>query len=979
MNNSITGCSLLEHLTRRSLKKLLLIFAYTLILYSNFTFTQSTQEVKVMKEIWVKLGLLGKKEWDFDKGPCSDEGNWKDSIICDCSFESNTTCHVTHIVITPQNVSTNLPSEFSKLPHLQLLDLSLNYFTGSIPSEWATILNLRSLSLYGNRLSGPFPTTLTRITTLLSLTIRNNHFSGPIPEEISNLSNLDSLNNEDTCLWPSAVLLIATGYLDNKRPLSAWHKLSTHDLHQKEDCAKPCKGYLIERYLQGCSVEGPLPSSISVLTLLEDLRISDLKGEASTFPSLQKVYGLRILILRNCLIHGKIPNYFGNMMYLKTIDLSFNNLTGDIPSSFSELVFERIYLTKNNLTGRVPGWVFSSNKVVNVVESYSLSTDKQNDINPCQRKDFPCTKSDAEKIYSLHINCGGKEINVNSTIKYEADIEKKGASPYYNAGYWAFSSTGNFFDIGPDNHIISNTSNLHNISTLDAELYKTARRTAISLTYYGLCLLNGNYTVKLHFAEIVFTQYNAFDILGKRVFDVYVQGELKLKDFDIVIEAGGTGRAVVKSYAVIVKNNTLKIQLYWAGRGSIDIPIFTGYGPLISAISVVPNFKPPKFGKKIEAGIIAAVVGGLLFVLLILVILWRKGYIMGEKIVDRELRGIDLQTGIFTLRQIEAATKNFDPSNKLGEGGFGAVYKGLLSDGTIMAVKQLSSKSKQGATEFINEIGMLSGLRHPNLVRLYGCCVEGSQMCLIYEYMENNCLSRVLFGTDKVSKARLTWPVRMKICIGVAQGIVYLHEGSNVTIIHRDIKASNVLLDGNFNAKISDFGLAKLNDDDGNTHISTRVVGTMGYMAPEYAMRGILTPKADVYSFGIVTLEIVTGKGNNHKPNPESFYLIDWVAGKLLMVVDPDLGSEYPPEETLTILNVAILCTAASPVLRPTMSQTIDMLTGQTNISNFRKHPSFASKGLENIDIRHHFWQEHSEIRPARDESDFESIVTELS
>ncbi|KAI7757000.1 hypothetical protein M8C21_015112, partial [Ambrosia artemisiifolia] len=244
----------------------------------------------------------------------------------------------------------------------------------------------------------------------------------------------------------------------------------------------------------------------------------------------------------------------------------------------------------------------------------------------------------------------------------------------------------------------------------------------------------------------------------------------------------------------------------------------------------------PTSGKKTEVGLIVGTLGGgLLLLSLMIVILWRKGYIMGGNETDRELRGIDLQTGIFTLRQIKAATKNFDPENKLGEGGFGAVYKGLLSDGTIIAVKQLSSKSKQGAREFINEVGTISALRHPNLVRLYGCCVEGNQMSLIYEYMKNNCLSRALLD-------ELTWPVRLSICIGIARGLVYLHEESHMRIIHRDIKASNVLLDENFNAKISDFGLAKLNDD-GNTHISTRIVGTMGYMAPEYAMRGHLTPK----------------------------------------------------------------------------------------------------------------------------------------
>ncbi|KAL8229877.1 hypothetical protein R6Q57_014777 [Mikania cordata] len=585
------------------------------------------------------------------------------------------------------------------------------------------------------------------------------------------------------------------------------------------------------------------------------------------------------------------------------------------------------------------------------------------------------------KIHTLHINCGGKEVNINNTIKYEADTERNGASKYYLDGNWAISSTGNFLHADyefSDTYIISNTSPLHNISTFDAELYTTARRTAISLTYYGLCLLNGNYTVKLHFAEIVFTQDNFIDSVGKRVFDVYVQDELTLKDFNIVKEASGTGRAVIKSYRVNVKNNTLKIQLYWAGKGTTGIPGEGNYGPIISAISVTPNFKPPHFREKNEVGLIIGTVGGgVFFVTLIVVILWRKGYIMWEQIAGKsfQLGSIDLQTGTFTLRHIKAATQNFDPSNKLGEGGFGAVYKGLLSDGTIIAVKQLSSKSKQ--------IGLISALRHPNLVRLYGCCVEGNEMSLIYEYMENNCLSRALLGTDKVSKAKLTWPVRLKIWIGIARGLVYLHEESQMRIIHRDIKASNVLLDENFDAKISDFGLAKLTDDE-NTHIVTRVAGTIGYMAPEYALRGTLTPMVDVYSFGIVLLEIVSGKGNNYRPGEEHVLLLDWayylhLAGRLLEMVDPDLGSEYSPEEALTVLNVAILCVNAAFVLRPTMSEAIDMLEGRTSIQDLPKREILPATDAENEANRNHFWQDQSEIRPMSEETHTDSVVKELS
>ncbi|KAJ0083028.1 hypothetical protein Patl1_10369 [Pistacia atlantica] len=173
-------------------------------------------------------------------------------------------------------------------------------------------------------------------------------------------------------------------------------------------------------------------------------------------------------------------------------------------------------------------------------------------------------------------------------------------------------------------------------------------------------------------------------------------------------------------------------------------------------------------------------------------------------------------------------------SNKIGEGGFGSVYKGQLSDRTVVAVKQLSSKSRQGNREFVNEIGLISGLQHPNLVKLFGCCVEGNQLLLVYEYMENNCLAHTLFGSG-ASTLKLDWATRQKICVGIARGLAFLHEESTPRIVHRDIKATNVLLDWELNAKISDFGLAKLKEEE-NTHISTRVVGTIGYMAPEYAL-----------------------------------------------------------------------------------------------------------------------------------------------
>ncbi|XVF16842.1 hypothetical protein REPUB_Repub10bG0066800 [Reevesia pubescens] len=947
------------------------------------------EEVKALKAIGKKLG---KKDWDFGVDPCSGKGNWivegdevtglVSNVTCNCSFNNNKTCHVVSIFLTALNMSATLPPEFSKFQHLKLLDLSRNYLTGSIPQEWAT-MKLEMLSFMGNRLSGPFPKVLTNIISLTNLSIEGNIFSGFIPPEIGKLINLQKL-------------ILSSNAFNGELPAELAKLVNLKDMRISDnnfsgkipDFISNWK-HIQKLQIQGCSLEGPIPSSISSLTSLSDLRISDLKGTASPFPPLRNIDSLKTLILRNCLIYGEIPDYIGDMKKLKTLDLSYNNLTGEIPGSFYKLTkADFMYLTGNQLTGSVPGWILERNKnadisynnftwensspiecprgSVNLVESYSTSANKLSRVPSCLKQNFPCSASPGHYKYSLHINCGGKELNISGDTKYQADREPRGASMFYPGQNWASSSTGNFMDndIDADDYIVTNTSALSNVSAIHSELYTTARISPLSLTYYGLCLINGNYTVNLHFAEIIFKNDRSFYSLGKRIFDVYIQGELVLKDFNIEDEAGGTGMPIVKNFTTVVTRHTLKIHLYWSGRGTTGIPSRGMYGPLISAISVIPNFH---LGKRNYLVVVAGAASAIIVIaLMVLGIIWRKGCLGGKISAEKELRGLDLQTGTFSLRQIKAATKNFDAENKIGEGGFGSVYRGLLSDGTVIAVKQLSSKSKQGNREFLNEIGMISALQHPNLVKLHGCCVEGNQLLLVYEYMENNCLSRALFGKDAKCKLKLDWPTRQNICLGIARGLAYLHEESRIKIVHRDIKTSNVLLDKNLNAKISDFGLAKLNEDD-KTHISTRIAGTVGYMAPEYAMRGYLTNKADVYSFGVVALEIVSGKSNtNYRPNEDFVYLLDWAyvlreRGSLLELVDPDLGSEYSSEEAMVMLNVALLCTNASPTLRPTMSQVVSMLEGRTAVQDLLSDPGFSSINSKFKTLVNHFWQNPSQ------------------
>ncbi|CAL2253621.1 unnamed protein product [Prunus armeniaca] len=594
--------------------------------------------------------------------------------------------------------------------------------------------------------------------------------------------------------------------------------------------------YLKEIDLTRNYLSGTIPPEWGSLPLV-NMRITDLSGREAPFPLLENMKGMKTLILRSCNITGQLPPYLGNMKDFKTLDLSFNKLTGEIPRNFDALAdVDNIFLTGNLLTGRVPTWTkqnvdLSYNKFTGGATGCQSQRSNLNlfasfsEANSSKTVSCFASAKCPQTWYELRINCGGEAVPVDGS-QFDGDPNFVGPSSFRKTSpNWALSSTGYFIDDNsPEDTFIQTNKSV--LSMANPELYTKARLSPISLTYYGFCLGYGNYTVKLHFAETQFENGKTYKSLGRRIFDVYIQGRLVQKDFNIVDKAGGISTAVIMNYTAAVTSGSLEIRFYWAGKGTTAIPHRGVYGPLISAISVDPNFVPPASGGSgISVGAVVGIVaGGVFIILLIFGILWRRGLLGQQNTLEDDLKGVDLQTGKFSFWQLKDATNNFDKANKIGEGGFGSVYKGLLSDGTAIAVKQLSSKSKQGNREFLNEIGMISALQHPHLVKLHGCCIEGNQLLLVYEYMENNSLARALFGQEE-SQLKLDWPTRHKICVGIARGLAYLHEESRLKVVHRDIKATNVLLDKNLTPKISDFGLAKLDEED-NSHISTRIAGT---------------------------------------------------------------------------------------------------------------------------------------------------------
>ncbi|KAJ0470458.1 putative protein kinase RLK-Pelle-DLSV family [Helianthus annuus] len=293
----------------------------------------------------------------------------------------------------------------------------------------------------------------------------------------------------------------------------------------------------------------------------------------------------------------------------------------------------------------------------------------------------------------------------------------------------------------------------------------------------------------------------------------------------------------------------------------------------------------------------------------------------------------DLELPIFSLDKIAKATGNFSINNKLGEGGFSEVYKGVLEEGGEIAVKRLSKTSRQGLVEFKNEAMCIAKLQHRNLVKLVGYCAQGDEMMLIYEYMPNKSLDFFLF--DENNSLLLDWPHCYHIINGVARGFLYLHQDSSFRIIHRDLKASNILLDYNMNPKISDFGLARMFKEYEIEANTSKVVGTLGYISPEYATNGKLSEKSDVFSFGVLVLEIVSGKKNRgftHQGHKDNLLRHAWrlyKEDKPLALVDAALGDSWTASEVLQAIHVGLSCVQHHADDRPNMSSVVHMLGGE--------------------------------------------------
>nr|GLL30316.1 probable LRR receptor-like serine/threonine-protein kinase At1g53430 [Ipomoea trifida] len=733
---------------------------------------------------------------------------------------------------------------------------------GQLPEIMGNLTNLTSLDLSSNLFGGPIPTQLASLNNLTYLDLSSNSFGGPIPTQLASLKSLTYLN------------------------------------------------------LRNNDFSGPLPDKLENLRLLEYLNVrgNNLSGRIPDFTG--QLQNLSYLTLRNCLLAGPIPDIIWNLRGLYLLDLSFNSLFGQIPNHSTLISAMYIFLRRNKLNGTIPKWIINSTMNMNFFSSLNSSDDGGTDW---EHVGYSCSSKLKYQLNDrLFINCGGESMQINGS-NYEGDLNSNGSSTFFLSSNltWGYSSMGTYSN---DEYIMNNTCI---VGVGDEALYSTARVSHISLKYYGFCLKEGEYTVNLHFAELVKHKNYKTPYLNKsgRVFNVDIQGINVLNDFNIEKEAGGVGKACIRTTEnVTVKNNSrLEIHLYWLGKGSIMYP-----GPLISAISVYPSkesgLSPPKM---------AAISLSVLILLIVLIVyFWKMEDNSHEGMVEL------YPGGLYNFQKVKVAAKNF--KHNLGNGAFGTFYEATLGNGMVVAVEKASA-TKDIIRAFRENDSTISLKEHPNFVKLMGFIAEKNQLLLIYEDIGHNSLQNALFGSDR---SRLDWTKRRNICLGIAEGLAFLHEGKQKNV-HGNIKPTTIFLDKQDNAKISDFRFSRLHDQG-----KLREEGTVVYMAPEFAKYDLLTTKADVYSFGVVVLIVVSGKKEKFSMSStgaDTEYLPDLVVrekqeqGHFMNVVDKSISNTVDWNEADTMLELALMCLDQYPDQRPTMSQVVKVLKEQLPLKDVKE------------------------------------------
>ncbi|KAG0586839.1 hypothetical protein KC19_2G121500 [Ceratodon purpureus] len=675
--------------------------------------------------------------------------------------------------------------------------------------------------------------------------------------------------------------------------------------------------------LTDASLKGSLPAAIGNLTSLVSLTITgnkDLTGRLP--PQLQHLnYNLNILNLRGNGFNGSIPAIFTYLRQLQQLDLSANQFDGPLQVDFRNLTWLRtLNLSRNLLIGNI-----KLEYLQGLGQLITLDLSSNRFTGPL----FDLTKSPFLNTLNLSFNSFNGDVRLSNILNDTSSQNLRVVDLSNN------SLTG----------LIPDFSAWTNLTVLDlsynpfqAALFPVWL-TNLSESLQVLRLKGNNLTGPI--PNQVLQNFQHLRML-----------ELDNNHFSGTIDIGEVIRLSRLEFLSLKNNNVTEVLHNGPSLKAIERYGINLYGNpycydqtsnqylqqcVCLQVCIDPEIVPDS--KKNSIAVIAPSVAASVLAIIILVmglVFWktRREKQKLQLQVQQHFAENDVKPTIFTFNQLRSATEDFSERMKIGQGSFGAVYKGYLHENANpVAVKQLFIKNQQSITEFLNEVVVVTAIKHRNLVNLKGCCIREDQRLLVYEYLDNNDLAHHLF--HQRGGQQLTWPTRFNICLGVARGLHYLHASAQPRIIHRDIKASNVLMDRELQPKIADFGLALFFPDEQTHIITSDIAGTRGYWAPEYATMGQLSEKADVYSFGVLLLEVVSGRKNLDYNMPQhKVYLCQWGRelfnnSNVMELVDPALSLSKDEEtEVRRIINIALLCLQVEPERRPTMGAVVATLEG---------------------------------------------------
>ncbi|XP_048435754.1 probable leucine-rich repeat receptor-like protein kinase At1g35710 [Pyrus x bretschneideri] len=872
--------------------------------------------------------------------------------------------NLTFLDLSQINLNGQIPPSIGQLRELQYLDLSYNSLNSSIPSELGRCTNLTHLSLASNKLNGELLLSLSNLNNLVKLSLANNRFSGTIPDNIGLISGLQSIdlrrNNLEGKIPSSVGQIRELQYLDlsynslnSSIPLSIGQlgelqhlALSHNSLNSSIPFELGLCTNLTHLFLAFNELNGELPLSLSNLNNLVELGLAHNHISGTIPDNIGLISGLQSIDLRRNNLQGKIPSSVGQIRELQYLDLSHNSLNSSIPFELGLCTnLTHLFLAFNELNGELPLSLSNLNNLVElglahnhisgtIPDNIGLISGLQSiDLrrNNLQGK-IPSSVGQIRELQYLNLSYNSLNSSIPSELGLHTNLTHLSLSSNKLSGELplSLSNLSNLVELGLDNNLFTGqilpslVSNWINMESLQLQSNELSGEIPMEVE-------NMNFLLTLNLRRNHLTGAIP-QILGN--LDL-----LKLLDLSHNHLSGQIPSFVFLGDVNFSYNNLtgrIPCVFQWAPENA-----FVGNSGLRGYVDSCVDSIPPRH-KRVLIGILVPVCGLLMVTTVIGLMFRKKSSLVLNKVNTSEnfesLESMILQEEVkFTFGEVVKAVDDFHEKHCIGAGGFGRVYKAELQSGQVVAVKRLNMSDSNDIPainlhSFQNEIRTLTSIRHRNIIRLYGFCSRRGCIFLLYEYLEKGSLGKALYGVEGVNE--LVWATRVKIVQGLAHALSYLHHDCSPPIVHRDITVNNVLLESDFEVRLSDFGIARLLSTDSSNW--TDIAGSFGYIAPELAYTMRVTDKCDVYSFGVVALEVMMGRhpGDMLESQLQESSKSRRDNVELLLKDLLDQRLEPPTNESakavVLVVIMALACIRTRPASRPTMLFVAQKLSAQT-------------------------------------------------